>query len=139
MRLLNFQHHILTGAFLAAVALTLPAHAGEARIVSVGGSTTEIVYALGAADRLVGVDTTSLYPSSADALPDVGYVRQLSAEGLLSLRPDLILAGSKPKSARSTSPALIGTAPVTRERMKARPSSPERPARIAGRLSAREA
>jgi iron complex transport system substrate-binding protein len=93
-RLLNFQHQLLTGAFLAA-AFTLPAHADETRIVSVGGSTTEIVYALGAADRLVGVDTTSLYPSSADALPDVGYVRQLSAEGLLSLRPDLILAGSE--------------------------------------------
>lgn len=75
--------------------LSSPAHAEEARIVSVGGSTTEIVYALGAGDNLVGVDSTSLYPSIATDLPDIGYVRQLSAEGLLSLNPDLILAGAE--------------------------------------------
>ena len=75
--------------------LASPAQAGDARLVSVGGSTTEIVYALGAEDELVGVDSTSLYPKAADALPDIGYVRQLSAEGLLSLKPTLILAGSE--------------------------------------------
>ncbi|MBX3505512.1 MAG: ABC transporter substrate-binding protein [Parvibaculum sp.] len=73
----------------------VPAYAHAERIVSVGGSTTEIVYALGAGERLVGADTTSIYPAAADALPDVGYVRQLSAEGLLSLSPDLILAGGE--------------------------------------------
>lgn len=76
-------------------AFAAPLHAEGERIVSVGGSTTEIVYALGAGDRLVGADTTSIYPAAADALPDVGYVRQLSAEGLLSLSPDLILAGGE--------------------------------------------
>ena len=81
----------LTALFL----LTSPAHAEDNRIVSVGGSTTEIVYALGAEAELVGVDATSLYPTAADALPDVGYVRQLSAEGLLSLKPTLILAGAE--------------------------------------------
>lgn len=85
------------GAACVAVVLLLapPAHADAKRIVSVGGSTTEIVYALGAGERLVGADTTSIYPAAADALPDVGYVRQLSAEGLLSLSPDLILAGGE--------------------------------------------
>ena len=63
------------------------------RIVSAGGSTTEVVYALGAGDKLVGVDTASLYPAAVTELPNIGYVRQLSAEGLLSLKPDLILAG----------------------------------------------
>ena len=77
------------------LAFAAPLHAEGERIVSVGGSTTEIVYALGAGGRLVGADTTSIYPAAADALPDVGYVRQLSAEGLLSLSPDLILAGGE--------------------------------------------
>jgi iron complex transport system substrate-binding protein len=61
------------------------------RVVAVGGALTEIVYALGAADLLVGVDTTSQYPAAARALPQVGYMRQLSAEGVLSLNPTLLL------------------------------------------------
>ena len=61
------------------------------RIAVAGGSLTEIVYLLGAEDRLVAVDTTSNYPEAATELPSVGYVRSLSAEGLLSLRPTLIL------------------------------------------------
>lgn len=70
------------------------------RIVSVDGSITEIIYALGQEHRLVGRDTTSTWPEEAEALPDVGYMRQLSAEGLLSLSPDLILvtADAKPES-----------------------------------------
>ncbi len=58
------------------------------RIVSVGGALTETLYALGAQGDLVGVDTTSLFPEAARALPSVGYARTLSAEGVLSLRPD---------------------------------------------------
>ncbi len=65
------------------------------RVVSVAGALTEIVYALGAGDRLVGVDTTSQYPEAARALPTVGYQRTLSAEGLLSLRPSLVLASEE--------------------------------------------
>lgn len=70
----------------------LPATADEARIVSLGGSVSEIVAALGAADRLVARDTTSTFPESLTALPDVGYVRALSPEGVLSVQPTLILA-----------------------------------------------
>ncbi|KPP83546.1 MAG: iron complex transport system substrate-binding protein [Rhodobacteraceae bacterium HLUCCO07] len=62
------------------------------RIVSVGGAITEIVYALGEEDRLVARDTTSNYPEAALDLPDVGYIRRLSPEGILSVDPDLILA-----------------------------------------------
>ncbi|MBO9478063.1 hemin ABC transporter substrate-binding protein [Shimia sp. R11_0] len=62
------------------------------RIVSAGGSITEIVYALGQQDRLVARDTTSNHPAQALELPNVGYVRRLSPEGLLSVNPDLILA-----------------------------------------------
>ncbi|WP_425068235.1 heme/hemin ABC transporter substrate-binding protein [Reyranella sp.] len=77
----------------AATAATLPAAAQQPpRIVAVGSSITEIVYALGAEELLVGVDTTSLYPEAARKLPQVGYMRALSAEGLLSLKPTLIIA-----------------------------------------------
>lgn len=61
------------------------------RIVSVGGALTEIVYALGAQGELVGVDTTSLYPAVAQQLPQVGYARTLSAEGVLSLAPTQLI------------------------------------------------
>jgi iron complex transport system substrate-binding protein len=70
------------------------------RIVSIGGAITEILYALGLEDRIVGIDTTSLYPPKAlSEKPNVGYMRQLSAEGVLGLNPQLILAidGSGPK------------------------------------------
>jgi len=68
------------------------------RLITVGGSLTEAVFALGAQGQLVGTDTTSLYPAAAQATPKVGYMRQLSAEGLLALRPDVVLAlaGSGP-------------------------------------------
>jgi iron complex transport system substrate-binding protein len=69
------------------------------RIVSVGGAVTEILYALGLDQRVVAVDTTSLYPPRALAQkPSVGYMRQLSAEGVLALGPSLALAaeGSGP-------------------------------------------
>jgi len=71
-----------------------------ARIVSIGGAITEILYALGFEDRLAGVDATSLYPPAAlRDKPNVGYMRQLSAEGVLGLNPSLVLAvqGSGPK------------------------------------------
>jgi iron complex transport system substrate-binding protein len=62
------------------------------RIVSIGGGLTEIIYALGANNELVGVDTTSLYPEAATKLPSVGYARTLSSEGILALAPNHVLA-----------------------------------------------
>ena len=62
------------------------------RLVTVSGAITEVVYALGAEAQLVGTDTTSLYPAAALKTPKVGYLRQLSAEGLLSLKPDAVIA-----------------------------------------------
>jgi iron complex transport system substrate-binding protein len=69
------------------------------RIVSVGGAVTEILYALGLENRVIAVDTTSLYPPRALAeKQNVGYMRQLSPEGVLGLGPSLVLAaeGSGP-------------------------------------------
>ena len=68
--------------------------AAASRIVSIGGPVTEIVYAPGAGDEVVGVDTSSTYPEPASRLPQVGYQRRLSAEGVLSLQPDVVLATS---------------------------------------------
>ncbi|OAI14826.1 ABC transporter substrate-binding protein [Methylomonas koyamae] len=83
-----------TLAALAWLAAAPVSAAAPARIVSVGGALTEIVYALDSAERLVGVDSTSLAPAEAKALPQVGYMRTLSAEGVLSLSPDLLLASA---------------------------------------------
>lgn len=75
-----------------AASAALPAAAQSPRIVSVGSSVTEILYELGAERLIVGVDTTSLYPEAARSLPQVGYMRALSAEGMLSLKPGLVIA-----------------------------------------------
>ena len=82
-----------TAALAAGLAAGRGARAAEARrIVSIGGAVTETFYALGAQGELVGADTTSLFPEAAEKLPSVGYARNLSAEGVLSLRPTLIVA-----------------------------------------------
>lgn len=63
-----------------------------ARIVTLGGTITEIVFALGAGERVVGVDASSSFPEAVNELPKVAYHRRLSAEGVLSLRPTLVIA-----------------------------------------------
>ena len=77
------------------VALFLASGAAQAqaprRIVSLNGSMTEILFAIGAGDQVVGVDTSSIHPAAARKLPKVGYQRSISAEGVLSLKPDLII------------------------------------------------
>lgn len=65
------------------------------RWVSAGGSLSEWVVALGGESRLVGVDTTSLHPASLKALPKIGYQRQLAAEGILALKPDILLGSEE--------------------------------------------
>ncbi len=97
------------GAALVAIALSLATGAASAdtvdrftdtsRIVSVGGSLTEIVYALGAENMLAGRDQTSVYPEAVKKLADVGYMRQLAPEGVLSVNPTgiLLLEGSGPQ------------------------------------------
>jgi len=61
-------------------------------VLSIGGSVTEIVYALGEEDRLIARDSTSVFPVAAEALPDVGYMRALSPEGGLAVSPGLIIS-----------------------------------------------
>lgn len=98
------------GLTLAALAAPAPkAHSAEdaaaiakaSRIVAIGGSVTEIVYALGEEKRLAARDSTSVYPDAALALPDIGYMRAISPEGVLGINPDAIvtLEGSGPPEA----------------------------------------
>ncbi len=101
----------LLGAALIAATLVLPilAHGVEpvvrdahgrdviisdtSRTVAVGGAITEVLVALGLGQRIVGVDSTSTFPPEAvKGKPNVGYLRQLSAEGVIGLNPTLILA-----------------------------------------------
>ena len=104
----SFSRFLGAGSLLFALALGIPAATAEeeqrvfkdtSRIASVGGSITEIVYALGEEDKLAARDSTSVYPEAALKLPDVGYMRQLSPEGVLSVNPTGILAvqGSGPR------------------------------------------
>ena len=81
---------------LIALCIGLVFHPAQAeqlpqRWVSAGGALSEWIVELGAESRLAGVDTTSQHPSSLKALPSIGYQRQLSAEGVLSLRPDVLV------------------------------------------------
>lgn len=82
---------------LLALVLALAAFSGAAaetpqRIVSIGGSVTEVLYALGLGDRIIAVDSTSLYPPAAQDLAQVGYVRALAAEPIIAMDADLVLA-----------------------------------------------
>ncbi|GAA6193535.1 ABC transporter substrate-binding protein [Phaeobacter sp. NW0010-22] len=87
-----FQRGLST--FLALIWVTQMALADErpSRIISIGNSVTEIVYALGQEHRIAGRDRTSTYPAEVNELPDIGYMRALSPEGVLSVNPDLILS-----------------------------------------------
>ncbi len=65
--------------------------AGPQRVVCIGAAYNEMIYALDAQANLVGVDYSSTYPPEIKNLPTVGYHRALSAEGILSLHPTLII------------------------------------------------
>ncbi|MEO0464972.1 MAG: ABC transporter substrate-binding protein [Pseudomonadota bacterium] len=80
----------LISGMVVALSLSATAHSQE-RVASLGGDLTEIIYALGEGDRIVATDSTSVFPPAAMLTPKVGYVRQLSAEGVLSVEPDMIL------------------------------------------------
>jgi iron complex transport system substrate-binding protein len=67
----------------------------EPRLVTLGGGITEVVYLLNAHKWIVGTDTTSVFPDAALRTTKVGYLRALSAEGLLSLRPTAIVTSSE--------------------------------------------
>ncbi|OZG75377.1 hemin ABC transporter substrate-binding protein [Hahella sp. CCB-MM4] len=99
------KHHslrlLLWTLFMLPVSQAVHAEASESgrpfadspdRIISIGGAITETIYALGLEEKLIASDTTSYFPEAAEMLPKVGYQRALSAEGILSLNPRIIIA-----------------------------------------------
>ena len=62
------------------------------RLVSLAPSNTELLYALGLGDRVVAVTRFCNYPEAARSLPQVADYSTLSAEAVIGLRPDLVLA-----------------------------------------------
>lgn len=61
------------------------------RIVCISKQYNEIIFTLGAQQNIVGVDLSSIYPLEVQKLPNVGYHRALSIEGIMSLKPTLII------------------------------------------------
>ena len=83
--------------FLGVAPLLLAASRSQAdvlprRVVCLGGTVTEIAFALGCGARVAGVDDSSVFPAAALKLPRVGYYRSFAVEGVASLSPDLVLA-----------------------------------------------
>lgn len=89
----------LTGTSLAALGLVACRKGGgggsqandELRIVSLGGPLTEILFAIGLGESVVGVDLSSQYPAAAFDLPKVGYYRQFAVEGVIGLGPNIVV------------------------------------------------
>lgn len=77
--------------FMAWFALATPASATPHRIISLAPSITEIVYALGAGERMVAKTRYCKYPLRSKELPDVGGITDPSPEAILSFQPDLVL------------------------------------------------
>lgn len=76
------------------VAKAAEAVKGLEKLVVLGGSMTEVVYALGAGEHVIAADVTSTYPKQVEALPRLGYYRKTSAEGVLALEPQHIIMTS---------------------------------------------
>ena len=91
------QTHTLKHRLLLALIALLPFQvmAEEARrIISTDAGSTELLVALGLQDRLIAIDVTSAQPDADNPLPSVGYHRNLSAEGVMSLNPDTLIGSN---------------------------------------------
>ena len=90
----RFQRAVLSclraAVILASAQAQAQVHQKAEPLVTIGPSVTEIVYALGAGDQIIGTDQSSKTPEGAK-VAKLGYHRQLSAEGLISLKPSRII------------------------------------------------
>lgn len=137
MRRRTFLRGVASGAAASALGLGMlgfGARAGVAcdakgrRIVSIGGSVTEILAALDAMCQVIATDTTSLWPKEVFALPRVGYMRTLSAEGIVALNPSLVLVSDR--SGPATTLQQIKDAGVDLRLIPDEPSIAEVPVKI---------
>lgn len=78
-------------SFLSVLLAAFLSGNGQQRIVSLNGTLSEMISAFGLEDKLVGVDVTSTYPASLQQKPKVGHNRNISAENVLALKPDLVV------------------------------------------------
>jgi iron complex transport system substrate-binding protein len=62
------------------------------RIIPLDGDLAEVVFALGLGDRVVATDLSATFPPEADALPEIGYQRSLTAEPIAAFEPTVLLA-----------------------------------------------
>ena len=86
------NRNFLTTIFIPLLMLVANGVSAQDRYITAGGTITEVVFALGAGDRVVAIDQSSTYPADAASKPMVGYYRDLAAEGVLSVGPTHLLA-----------------------------------------------
>ncbi|MCG2840496.1 ABC transporter substrate-binding protein [Sandaracinobacter sp. RS1-74] len=119
----------LLACLLAALLLAAPGAALAAeRIVSLGSDATEILYALGKGDEIVGVDDTSMYPAGTAKLPKLGYFRALAPEPILAAKPTLVIA------ADGAGPATVLTKLESAGVKVVRLESPHTPAGVSAKV-----
>src|SRR5688572_1287254 len=83
---------IKTGILLLTLNVIVICTFAQARIITAGSAITEIVCELGDCDKIIATDRTSLYPAAVQQLPSIGYRSGINAEGILSLKPTLVIA-----------------------------------------------
>lgn len=89
-------HAAFLGLLLSALAGTSSATTQSGpELLVLGGDVAEIVAELGAAEQVIARDDTVTYPPALSELPSVGYLRNLSGESVLGLRPDAIIASQE--------------------------------------------
>ncbi|WP_316789172.1 hemin ABC transporter substrate-binding protein [Pedobacter frigoris] len=89
----NYRKSPKVIGFIVLMTLTVSAFAAvPKRIITLSGPLTETVDALGFGQKIVAVDVTSIYPAYINKVPKVSKDRAISAEGIISFSPDLVLA-----------------------------------------------
>src|SRR5688572_29911158 len=78
--------------FILIIDISFSSTAQQLRIITAGSALTETVCALGDCDKIIASDRTSLYPAEIQKLPSIGYRSGINAEGILELKPTLIIA-----------------------------------------------
>lgn len=74
--------------------------------MSLNGSVTEVLCALGLQGQIGGTDVTSTYPSAMEKTPKVGHNRRIGVEAILSLKPTIVV-GTHTKGGRDVKPEVI--------------------------------
>lgn len=86
--------NLLTALLMLAVSAGAVAHEAQ-RVVSVGFGVTQLIDALGAGEEIVAVDSTSKAFAKARNLPVLGYQRKLAAEGIIALKPTVVIGSEE--------------------------------------------